>query len=102
MLSSFLVATAFAVGVFSSPLNIPHSVHEKRDAPPRGWQSVSRLNADAILPMKIGLTQSNLDRGAEWLDEVSHPDSPKYGQHWTAAEIAKAFAPSFVLSSMQL
>ena len=44
--------------------------------------------------MRIGLTQSNLDRAWDWLSEVSSPDSAKYGQHWTAKQVAEAFAPS--------
>lgn len=44
--------------------------------------------------MRIGLKQSNLDKADEFLMEVSHPESPKYGQHWTAKEVAEMFAPS--------
>jgi len=44
--------------------------------------------------MRIALTQSNLDRAADWINEVSHPESERYGQHWTASQVAQAFAPS--------
>lgn len=43
--------------------------------------------------MRIGLKQRNLDMVSEWLSEVSHPQSNKYGQHWSAKEVAEAFAP---------
>lgn len=49
-----------------------------------------------MLPMRIALTQSNLDKGEEWLMDVSHPTSEKYGKHWTAEDIANAFAPRYV------
>ncbi len=28
------------------------------------------------------------------MNEVSHPKSPQYGNHWTAGKIAETFAPS--------
>lgn len=34
---------------------------------------------------------------SEWLSEVSHPQSKKYGQHWSAKEVAEAFAPRYVM-----
>lgn len=43
--------------------------------------------------MRIGLKQRNLDMMSQWLSEVSHPRSKKYGQHWSAQEVAEAFAP---------
>ena len=43
--------------------------------------------------MRVALTQSNLHKAEEYLMEVSHPDSPKFGQHWTAKQVAEAFAP---------
>ena len=46
-----------------------------------------------VLPVRIGLTQSNLHRAEEFLMDVSHPDSPNYGKHWTPAQIAETFAP---------
>lgn len=36
------------------------------------------------------MTQSN---PTELLEEVSHPDSATYGQHWTPEEVADMFAP---------
>ena len=44
--------------------------------------------------MRIALKQSNLDKAEEYLMEVSHPKSPKYGQHWSAKKVAETFAPS--------
>ena len=44
--------------------------------------------------MRIGLTQSNLDNGPDYLMGVSHPDSPKYGKHYTVEEVTELFAPS--------
>ena len=47
-----------------------------------------------MVPMRIGLTQNNLHRLGDMLMAVSHPDSPDYGNHWTASDLVKTFAPS--------
>lgn len=44
--------------------------------------------------MRIALTQSNLDQADDFLLDVSHPESPNFGKHWTHEEIANKFAPS--------
>ncbi|GAB7350004.1 hypothetical protein MBLNU459_g0680t2 [Dothideomycetes sp. NU459] len=44
--------------------------------------------------MRIGLTQRNLDSGYDLLMEVSSHDSPKYGKHYTAEQVADLFAPA--------
>ena len=94
--STLVTAAAFAATAFSSPIAITQSsnVHEKRSELPSGWIKRDVLDRRAILPMKIALMQTNLDKGSQWLDEVSDPDSEKYGHHWTAKEIADAFSPS--------
>jgi tripeptidyl-peptidase I len=35
-----------------------------------------------------------MDRVEEFLMDVSHPESPNYGKHWTADKVAATFAPS--------
>ncbi|KAK0256450.1 hypothetical protein B0A54_04706 [Friedmanniomyces endolithicus] len=90
---SVAVSALVAVAV-ASPLGVPHSVHEKRSEAATGWARRDVLDRRAILPMKIGLAQSNVDQGWNWLKEVSVPTSSKYGQHWSAKDIAEAFAPS--------
>lgn len=47
-----------------------------------------------VLPMRFALTQSNLDKADAFLMDVSHPDSPNFGKHWTAKQVAETFAPS--------
>lgn len=89
-----IVGAALAATAFASPIGISHSLHEKRSVVPRGWEKKDVLDRRAVLPMRVGLSQRNLDKGWQWLEEVSHPTSEKYGQHWTAKEVADAFAPS--------
>ena len=90
---SLFSTAALAASAFASPLNAIHSVHERRDGLPHGWTKRSELDRRAVLPMKIALSQSNLDKGSKWLREVSHPDLESYGEHWSAEDVANAFAP---------
>lgn len=84
---------ALAVGSLALP-SVTHVVHEKRDRLPPGWQYHEKLESSKVLPMKIALTQSNLDKAEEFLMDVSHPESPNFGKHWTHEDIANKFAPS--------
>ncbi|KAF2232319.1 subtilisin-like protein [Viridothelium virens] len=93
MFYSVLVTAALAVNAAATPFNT-HVVHERRHGPAHGWTKRSRLQENAILPMRVGLKQSNLDRGYEYINDVSHPTSPNFGKHWSAKQIAEAFAPS--------
>ncbi|KAK5116014.1 hypothetical protein LTR62_000470 [Meristemomyces frigidus] len=66
--------------------------HEKREHQPARWTKLER--ARGILPMRIGLVQTNLDRAHDHLMDLSHPDSANYGKHWTAQQVIDAFKPS--------
>lgn len=69
-------------------------VHERRAADPVDWVRSRRLDGDKVLPMRFGLAQQNMDKLEEMLMAVSHPESPTYGQHWSAAKVVETFAPS--------
>jgi tripeptidyl-peptidase-1 len=47
-----------------------YAVHEKRSSIPRLWSRGGRVDSDAILPIRIGLTQSNLEHGEAHLMDV--------------------------------
>ncbi|KAJ7054441.1 subtilisin-like protein [Mycena amicta] len=74
----------------------PSVQHAKRTNLPHGWSRARRHSPDAVLPLRFGLTQPNSDMHSleSLLHDVSHPDSPNYGQHWTPARVAQYFAPS--------
>lgn len=78
----------------ATALTSPRIVHERRDAAPSGWRTVRRANADLKLPLRIALAQPNLAHLDDYLLEVSHPESPSYGKHWSAAKVAETFKPS--------
>ncbi|EMC94319.1 hypothetical protein BAUCODRAFT_111098 [Baudoinia panamericana UAMH 10762] len=52
------------------------------------------VRPDAIIPIKIGLTQSGLEDGYKRVLDVSHPSSPSYGKHLSLTEVNELFAPS--------
>ncbi|KAJ5924991.1 hypothetical protein N7454_007630 [Penicillium verhagenii] len=94
MKSSFLFLGAAAVGVLAVPAPYGHAVHERRDFIPTSWNEGKRLDASATLPVRIGLTQSNLEYGHELLMDMSNPSSSRYGKHMTESDVHDLFAPS--------
>jgi len=47
------------------------------------------LNREATIPLSIGLAQSNLAHADQFLMDVSYPDSPNYGKHWTPKKVGR-------------
>ncbi|KAH7321462.1 putative protease S8 tripeptidyl peptidase I, partial [Rhexocercosporidium sp. MPI-PUGE-AT-0058] len=85
---------SIAVTVECAAVPKSHVLHEKRDAASsHQWVRREQIPASAILPMRVGLKQQNLENGHGYLMDVSHPDSPNYGKHWTAEEVIQKFAP---------
>ncbi|KAI2465624.1 subtilisin-like protein [Annulohypoxylon bovei var. microspora] len=72
-----------------------HIQHEKRTAAQaRSWTKVQRAVPEAILPMRVGLKQQNLQSGHNLLMDISNPKSKNYGKHLSAEEIVKFFEPA--------
>lgn len=78
MLSSILALSTLAAIAIGAPSS-SYIQHEKRDAVPPGWERTQKMPGHEILPMRIALAQSNLDKADEYLMDVSHPDSPNFG-----------------------
>ncbi|KAL3455892.1 peptidase S8/S53 domain-containing protein [Aspergillus heterothallicus] len=93
MMRYSLVFVAVVAGVWGSPSAPRHVVHERRAALPDSWIEETRLGRHERLPVRIGLTQSNLDHGHDLLMDISNPTSPEYGKHLSAAEVHDLFAP---------
>ncbi len=70
MLSLRLALVALAVVTNAAPAPLKHAVHEERQAPSSDWVKGARIEGSAILPMRIGLTQNNLDKGGDLLFEM--------------------------------
>ena len=90
---SFVVTLLGVVFAVPSPPS-DHIVHETRAAEPIHWAKTGRLDSNRVLPMRFGLAQQNLHKLEEMLMSVSHPESPRYAQHFTPMEVIDAFAPS--------
>lgn len=90
------ILLSLASSTFAAPTASSYIVHEKRDQihRPRGNNQVKR---DTILPVSIALKQRNLEKGYDYLMEVAHPESPKYGQHWTADQVKSLSHPRYLI-----
>ncbi|KAI0126324.1 peptidase S8/S53 domain-containing protein [Xylariales sp. AK1849] len=93
-ISAFLVC-----GLINTALSLlvgtaRHVTHERRKQLPRGWQRRGRLDGELVIPLRIALTQRNLDHAHGYLMDVSQPDSVNFGKHWTPQQVAETFAPS--------
>ena len=65
------VAFAILIGADARPnLSKRYELHEKRDYPSRAWHKRDRVVPHAILPMKIGLKQQNLEKSYDYLMDV--------------------------------
>jgi len=94
MLFGLVASLSLAFCVAAVPSGSPSVVHESRSHVPRGWVPVRRAEPSMILPFRIGLAQPNLENIEAFLMDVSHPDSPNYGKHWTPARVAQTFRPT--------
>ena len=93
---SIVAAGSLLTGALAAPAinSKRHVVHERRTRVPIHWEMDSELQSESYMPIRIALSQSNLDRADEFLMDVSHPDSPNFGKHWSAKQVAETFAPS--------
>jgi len=76
-----IICLSFLAFASATPTPPTHVVHEKREAQLEKWSRRDlKLNRDAVIPISIGLTQRNLDKGYEFLMDVSHPEMESIGQ----------------------
>ena len=66
-----IVLVALAALSSAAPASISkHVLHEVRPRPASDWVKGARVESTAILPMRIGLTQNNLEKGYDYLMDV--------------------------------
>ncbi|TVY36143.1 Tripeptidyl-peptidase [Lachnellula occidentalis] len=92
-LLQFVLFGVLAVEVAAVPFPSNHVLHERRLDAPKAWIKRDRVAESALFPVRIGMTQSNLDKGHDLLMDVSKHGSPKYGKHYSPQEVAEIFAP---------
>lgn len=61
---------ALVAGLDAIALPPQHEVHEKRETLSARWTKLDRVESHKLLPMRIGLTQSNIEDGYEHLMNV--------------------------------
>jgi tripeptidyl-peptidase I len=85
---------SLAATVLAIPTSHLHVVHEERFTFVTDTKTRTRVHRDAIIPLRIGLKQSNLDQGYTHLMEISDPESLWYGQHWSVEKVFSTYSPS--------
>ena len=87
-LSLLAFVGSLATTAIALPASTPYELHERRTGL-SSWSEVADRKPDgrAVLPVRIGLKQNNLDRGYGFLMDVSDPSSPNFGNHWTAEQV---------------
>ncbi|KIJ66050.1 hypothetical protein HYDPIDRAFT_87640 [Hydnomerulius pinastri MD-312] len=88
------VLLSLGLAASAGPTLSPWTLHERRSHIPSGWSRARKHNPSAVIPLRFALAQPNIEDIEEYLYDVSHPNSPNYGNHWTAAQVAATFAPS--------
>lgn len=68
--TSLTAVLALAGIVTASPAPDTHVLHEKRNAPDGLWSKGRRIDKDTYMPMRIGLTQSNLEKGHDYVVDM--------------------------------
>lgn len=86
----FCVFFLSVILVNALPTPPDHVVHEKRGISSH-WthEEFARPDPQMILPIRIGLAQSNMDMLHDMLMDVSSPDSEAFAKHLNAEEVRK-------------
>ena len=88
--SLLAAVSSFLALVSAIPGPRPYVVHEKREAQKEKWvRSGLKLNRDTLIPMSFGLKQRTIDKGYDFLMDISHPESANYGKHWSMGKVYK-------------
>ena len=70
LVPQFVVVAALAALSSAAPASTKHVLHEERGSPLSDYVRGARIESSAVLPMRIGLTQTNLDDGYDHLMAV--------------------------------
>ena len=96
-----VLATSLVIGTSAGPVpffkrQVPatHVLHERQQPHhTTNWSKRSKVPSSALLPVRIGLIQGNLDAGHDRLLAILDKNSEHYGKHMTPEEVIEFFAP---------
>ena len=77
MIFNTIFLTALAAHVLAAPRDLKRVLHERRAVidPTKG----DRIDENSVIPIRIGLKQTNLETGYDAVMDVSDPESANYG-----------------------
>ena len=86
---------AFSLGVPSTR----YEVHQKRDGriASQWTRRDVKLSPRSVIPISIALSQRNLDKGDDFLMDVSDPFSSNYGKHWSPEKVSISIIKTLLL-----
>ena len=70
LLHTVIITTAIHSLCAAAAVPSTHTLHEKREVTPSRWVKRGKIHASTTLPVRIGLAQTNLDRGFDYLLDV--------------------------------
>jgi len=84
---------SLVVGAFAAPSQ--HGAYKVKEkvAHPSNWARHSDPPSSHTITLRFGLPQANFDLLVQHLNEISHPDNPRYGEHLTKEEVEALVAP---------
>lgn len=88
MIFNTIFLTALAAHVLAAPRDLKRVLHERRAIidPTKG----DRIDENSIIPIRIGLKQTNLETGYDAIMDVSDPQSDNYGNFVQNARLGRA------------
>ncbi|KAH8900403.1 putative Tripeptidyl-peptidase sed1 [Thozetella sp. PMI_491] len=91
--SADLTAAAY-VPVAKRQVPQSHVLHERQpERRASTWTKREKADHGMVMPMRVGLKQTNLQDGHDRLMDISNPSSPNYGKYMSAEEVFEYFAP---------
>ena len=70
LFKSLLVLTTALASVNNAAPALHRVLHESRSTPVASWQKIGTIDARTVLPMRVGLTQSNVEAGRRALIDM--------------------------------
>jgi subtilase family serine protease len=93
LVTGTLTSASSSASASASRISEDRFVLHERSVIPSGWQKNERTAPNTPITFYIALRQHNLDKLESVLNQVSHPDSPKWLEYLTPKQIAAIVAP---------